>query len=131
MAEGLPDTSEETKSVLIVDDEPNIRLFMREFLESEGYSILEARNGREGLAILTREHPRVIITDLLMPEMDGMDFLRATRREPETKKIPVIVLSVKDEFSDIRSAFEAGATEYLTKPFDPGYLVAKVNQLSC
>lgn len=118
-----------TKTILIVEDEESIRSFVRAYLESEGFQVFEAENGKEGLDVLTKNKADLIITDIMMPVMDGIEFFKEVRRIPETKEIPVIMLTVKDEFSDIKYAYLLGVEEYITKPFDPSLLVNRIRQI--
>jgi two-component system OmpR family response regulator len=120
---------EKTKTILVVEDEEGIRSFMRAYLESENFNVLEASNGKEGLEVLSKEKPDLIITDIMMPVMDGVEFFKEVRNQPETKDIPVIMLTVKDEFSDIKYAYLLGVEEYITKPFDPNVLVNRIKQV--
>lgn len=117
------------KTILVVEDEEGIRSFMRAYLESEGFKVLEASNGKEGLDALAKEKPDLIITDIMMPVMDGIEFFKEVRKLPETKELPVIMLTVKDEFSDIKYAYLLGVEEYITKPFDPSLLVNRIKQV--
>ena len=117
------------KTILVVEDEESIRSFVRAYLESEGFKVLEAGNGKQGLTVLGEQKPDLIITDIMMPVMDGIEFFKEIRRVPETKEIPVIMLTVKDEFSDIKYAYLLGVEEYITKPFDPSLLVNRIKQI--
>ncbi len=118
-----------TKTILIVEDEANIRSFVRSYLEAEGFQVLEAENGKEGLEVLSKKSPDLIVTDIMMPEMDGIEFFKELRLSPLTRETPVIMLTVKDEFADIKFAYLMGVEEYVTKPFDPGVLVKHIQQI--
>ncbi|MBI2265990.1 MAG: response regulator [Armatimonadetes bacterium] len=117
------------RKILVVEDEPNVRNFVKVYLEFEGYKVIEAGNGKEGLKRVDEEKPDLIVTDIMMPEMDGVQFYLNLRQKPETKQIPVIVLTVKDEFEDIKYAYLIGVDEYVTKPFDPQQLVSKIKEI--
>lgn len=117
------------KKILLVEDEPNVRNFVRVYLEFEGYQVVEASNGIEGLSQVQKEKPDLIVTDIMMPEMDGVQFYKTLRQREDTNKIPVIVLTVKDEFEDIKYAYLIGVDEYVTKPFDPQHLVSKIKEI--
>ncbi len=117
------------KKILIVEDEEGIRAFVKAYLESEGFKVLEASHGKEGLEVLSKEIPDLIISDIMMPVMDGIEFFKELRKIPEAKDVPVIMLTVKDEFSDIKYAYLLGVEEYITKPFDPSLLVNRIRQV--
>ncbi len=110
-------------SVLIVDDEKPLRDFVRRNLEVRGYHVLSATNGLEALAIFERERVDLIILDLMMPHLDGLEV---TRRLREVSTVPIIVLSALDEESDKVRAFDLGADDYLTKPFGVEELLGRV-----
>ncbi|MBP2657562.1 MAG: two component transcriptional regulator, winged helix family [Firmicutes bacterium] len=114
------------KTILIVDDELRIRKLIADFLVREGYSTLEADNGRVALELLAAEQVDLIILDVMMPEHDGWTVCRELRRK---SNIPVIMLTAKGEEVDQLFAFEIGADEYVTKPFSPKVLTARVNAL--
>lgn len=117
------------KKILIVEDEPNVRNFVKVYLEFEGYEVVEAKNGREGLERVKADQPDLVVTDIMMPEMDGVTFYKTLRQDEKTKSLPVIVLTVKDEFEDIKYAYLIGVDEYITKPFDPQQLVRKIKEI--
>ncbi|AJQ26300.1 response regulator transcription factor [Pelosinus fermentans] len=114
------------KTILIVDDELRIRKLIADFLVREGYSTLEADNGRVALELLAAEQVDLIILDVMMPEHDGWTVCRELRKK---SNIPVIMLTAKGEEVDQLFAFEIGADEYVTKPFSPKVLTARVNAL--
>ena len=109
--------------VLIVDDEPQIRRFLRTSLSAHGYAIIEAATGQEALLRATDERPDVVILDLGLPDLDGMEIIRRIR---EWSKVPIIVLSVRGRDSDKVTALDAGADDYVTKPFSMGELMARI-----
>jgi two-component system KDP operon response regulator KdpE len=108
---------------LIVDDELQIRRFLRISLESNGYRVHEARNGQEGLVQASVLRPDVVILDLGLPDVDGLDVLKRLR---EWSKTPVIILSVRNADAEKIAALDAGADDYLTKPFSVGELLARL-----
>jgi DNA-binding response OmpR family regulator len=114
------------KSVLVVDDEPGIRDILRVNLEAEGYQVLEAGDGPEAIALARQARPDLIILDIMMPRMDGLEVLRRLEADPETAGLPVIFLSVRSSDLDIMHGLEQGAVEYITKPFDPLQVVQTV-----
>ncbi len=109
--------------ILIVDDETAIRRFLRISLEAQGYRVHEAATGQEGLEEAARLRPDVIILDLALPDQDGLTVLKRLR---EWSRTPVVVLSVRDEEEDKIALLDAGADDYLTKPFSPGELLARL-----
>ena len=114
------------KTVLIADDELRMRKLVADFLIREGYNILEAENGRTALDILSNQKIDLVILDVMMPEHDGWTVCKELRK---TSNIPVIMLTAKSEEVDQLFAFELGADEYVTKPFSPKVLTARVNAI--
>ncbi len=106
------------KTVLIVEDEPSILETTRFILETEGYSVLAARDGAEALEILERDRPRVVLLDLMLPDHDGIDLCRTIRRDPHLSQTYVAVLTAKGLKRDEQEARDAGADAYLRKPFE-------------
>lgn len=107
------------KRVLVVDDEPDVLLLCRVNLEFEGYEILEARDGEEALRMVREEQPDVVLLDVMMPRMDGWQALEAIKADPSTADIPVVMLTAKVQDEDQIRGWEAGAADYITKPFSP------------
>lgn len=114
------------KTVLIADDELRIRKLVTDFLTREGYHVLEADNGRVALEILNSGKVDLAILDVMMPERDGLSVCRELRKK---SAIPVIMLTARSEEVDQLFAFELGADEYVTKPFSPKVLTARVNAI--
>jgi DNA-binding response OmpR family regulator len=114
------------KTILVVDDEERLCSLLRAYLAQEGFRVLAANNGREGLRLARQEKPDLIILDIMMPEMDGYEFLRQHRREHDT---PVIILTAKVAEEDNVLGLELGADDYVTKPFSPRVLVARVRAM--
>jgi len=112
-----------SKTVMVVDDEERLVSVVKAYLTQEGFRVVTARNGREGLFVARYEKPDLIILDLMMPEMDGYEFMRLHRNERDT---PVIVLTAKVEETDKVLGLELGADDYVTKPFSPRELLARV-----
>lgn len=112
--------------ILMVDDEANIRALVRFNLEKEGFQVLEAADGDTALHIASTERPQLVILDIMLPEMDGLEVCRALKRQPETCEIPIIMLTAKSEEIDKIIGLELGADDYLTKPFSTRELVARV-----
>lgn len=111
------------KKILLVDDEPEILEICRDYLNASGYDVVTAKDGAQGLSAARREKPDLIVLDLMMPEMDGLDVCRAIRRE---SNVPIIMLTARVEETDKLIGLELGADDYLTKPFSPRELVARV-----
>jgi two-component system, OmpR family, KDP operon response regulator KdpE len=110
-------------SVLIIDDELQIRRLLRTNLEASGYRVLEAATGEEGITQAAQARPELVILDLGLPDMDGVAVLRRLR---EWSQVPVVVLSVRDREEDKVAALDHGADDYITKPFSTGELLARL-----
>ena len=111
---------------LVIDDEVQIRRFLKLALESEGYRVFEAETGQEGLTAAVYRRPAVILLDLGLPDMDGLDVLKRLR---EWSKTPVLVLSVRQEIEQKVAALDQGADDYLTKPFHAAELAARLRAI--
>ena len=114
------------KTLLLIDDDPNLILLVKDYLEFRGYQVITAENGREALEILQTEKPDMIICDVMMPEMDGYAFVEHIRANAETEWIPVLFLSAKGQSQDRVKGLSTGADVYMVKPFEPEELVAQV-----
>ncbi len=117
------------KKILIVEDEKDILQLVKLYLEKEGYRIVTASTGSEGLAQVRTEKPDLIVLDLMLPEIDGLEICKRLRSAPETAMLPIIMLTAKAEESDTIIGLELGADDYVTKPFSPKTLVARVKAL--
>ena len=115
--------------ILIVDDEPHMLRVTELSIKKGGYQIVIGRNGKEALELAAREKPSLIVMDVSMPEMDGLTALTQLKANPETAKIPVIMLTVRGQAMARQQAEQSGAAVYLTKPFSPSQLLAEVNRL--
>jgi two-component system alkaline phosphatase synthesis response regulator PhoP len=111
------------KTILVVDDESKIVQLVRDYLEQAGFAVLAAGDGRQALALHQSEKPDMVVLDLGLPEVDGLDVIRALRKRANT---PVIMLTARADESDKLVGLELGADDYLTKPFSPKELVARV-----
>jgi DNA-binding response OmpR family regulator len=110
--------------ILVVDDHPHIvRLVQRE-LQQEGHEVLTAADGEEALEAVRREQPALVILDVVMPKKNGYEVLREMREHPETRTIPVILLTVKDQPTDVTHGLQLGADWHLSKPFCAGEVAA-------
>lgn len=116
-------------TVLVVDDDPVIQKLLQVNFEMEGYSVITAGDGEEGLAKAQAEHPAAVVLDVMMPKMDGLEVARRLKADPDTQGIPIILLSAKAQQADIQAGTATGAEEYLTKPFDPLELLQRVGEL--
>ncbi len=110
--------------ILVVDDEPEIRRFLRASLRSHQHEVLEAGSGASALSAVQEQHPDLMVLDLGLPDMDGVEVTRQLR---EWTQIPIIILSVRDRETDKIEALNTGADDYLTKPFGIGELMARIN----
>ncbi len=108
-----------SKKVLLVEDEKNVILGVRTCLDAVGYDVEIVEDGEEALNSVNREHPDLILLDLLLPKVDGFEVLKTLKDKEETSKIPVIVLTAKAEEVDRQRAMDLGAESYMTKPFKP------------
>lgn len=111
------------KSILVIDDEPQIVEICRDYLKASGFEVITANDGLKGLAAARRDRPDLVVLDLMLPGMDGLDVCRELRRE---SSIPIIMLTARVEEADRLVGLELGADDYLTKPFSPRELVARV-----
>lgn len=112
-----------TKTILVVDDEKRIVSLLRAYLEQQGFRVATAPNGREAIYVARHEKPDLIVLDIMMPEMDGYEFMRQHRKERET---PIILLTAKLEEDDKVLGLELGADDYVTKPFSPRELTSRI-----
>jgi two-component system KDP operon response regulator KdpE len=112
--------------ILVVDDEKTIRRFLKATLSANGYAVIEAASGVEAIDNSIHSHPDIVILDLGLPDMDGIDVVKEIRKR---SKVPVIILSVREDESDKIAALDAGADDYLTKPFNAGELLARIRTI--
>jgi len=116
----------DNKKLLLIDDDPNLILLVKDYLEFRGYNVDTAENGREALEVLDNLVPDMIICDVMMPEMDGYTLVKHIREEAVTNRIPVLFLSAKGQSQDRVKGLNEGADVYMSKPFEPEELVAQV-----
>ena len=116
-------------TVLLVDDDPVILKLLQVNFEMEGYNVITANDGVEGLARARADRPDIVLLDIMMPRMDGLEVTRALKGDADTRSIPIILLSAKAQLSDVQQGRDMGADDYLTKPFDPLELLDRVGQL--
>jgi two-component system alkaline phosphatase synthesis response regulator PhoP len=120
------------KKILIVDDEPLIRTLLEETLEDfeeEGVELLTAGNGQEGWQMIQDERPEMVFLDVMMPKMSGYEVCQKVRQTPGLENTYIIMLTAKGQEVDRQKGSEMGADEYVTKPFDPDYIVERAEQV--
>ena len=117
------------KTILAVDDEPHILRLIQFTLERAGYEVVTAQNGAEALKVIDGRRPALIISDVMMPYVNGFEFLRRLRANSQTADIPVILLTVRSSDTDISDAWSMGVDLYLPKPFMPAELISFVERL--
>ncbi len=103
--------------ILVVDDNPDAVTILRSTLESRGHTVISAESGREALDAVAAEPPELILLDVMMPEMSGLEVLQRLKQSPETAQIPVILVTAKTQDDDVISGYQFGADYYITKPF--------------
>jgi len=113
-------------SVLVVDDDPVILRLLQVNFELEGIEVVTAADGDDGLKIAQSDPPDLVISDIMMPKVNGLELLAALRSSPDTASLPVILLSAKAQVADVQRGLELGADDYITKPFDPLELIDRV-----
>jgi len=116
--------------VLVCDDERHIVRLIQVNLERQGYIVVTAFDGKEGLEKIRSEKPNLVVLDVMMPYMDGFEVLKTIRREPDTENLPVIMLTAKAQDKDVFEGYHYGADMYLTKPFNPMELVTFVKRIA-
>jgi len=115
--------------VLVVDDEPDVLLLCRVNFEFAGHEVLETDNAEAALTMATSEQPDLIVLDVMLPNRDGLSILEQLAGRPETKEVPVILLTAKTQEQDRLKGYQAGAAEYITKPFSPIALTEAVEAI--
>ena len=117
------------KTIMVVDDNPDIITIVKTILEGRGYTVFSASSGPELLSILPNHKPDLIILDIMMPEMDGLEVLTRLKGKTETATTPVILLTAKVQYEDVLGGYKLGADYYITKPFTSTQLVNGINLL--
>ena len=120
---------EKSRSILVVDDEPHIRRVLEVALNSEGFDVITAPNGLQGLKELDKGRVDLVILDLIMPVSGGLETLSKIRSNPLHSETPVIILSGKGQDADRKYALAGGAKDFLTKPFSPKKLIARIEEI--
>ncbi len=113
--------------VLVIDDDPVILELLRINFEIEGFEVISACDGQEGLDRAGSDHPDVILSDIMMPRLDGLQLLTRLKGDPATARVPVVLLSAKAQKAEVDRGMALGADDYVTKPFDPLELLDRVN----
>lgn len=117
------------ESVLIIEDEEDIQELVNYSLSKEGYQTTAVTSGEEGLRSAKSKQPNLIVLDLMLPGMDGLEICRLLKNDPKTQHIPIVMLTAKGEESDVVTGLELGADDYITKPFSPKVLVARIRTI--
>lgn len=115
--------------ILVCDDERSIVRLIQVNLERQGWTVVTAYDGKEGLEKIMSEKPDICVLDVMMPYMDGFEVLKNLRREPSTQKLPVVMLTAKAQDKDVFEGYHYGADVYLTKPFNPMELVTFIKRI--
>jgi two-component system alkaline phosphatase synthesis response regulator PhoP len=115
-----------TRTILVVDDEPGIVAIAHDYLDRAGFRVITAGDGTAALRLARSERPSLLVLDLMLPGMDGLDIARSLREDPVTRTLPIIMLTARVEEADRLIGLELGADDYITKPFSPRELVARV-----
>jgi DNA-binding response OmpR family regulator len=115
--------------VLVVDDDPVIVRLLEVNFEMEGFIVVCAVDGADGVEKARAEHPDIVVSDVMMPKLNGLELCAALKADASTATIPVVLLSAKAQVTDIRAGLDAGADDYVTKPFEPLDLIDRVNKL--
>jgi DNA-binding response OmpR family regulator len=126
MRDGSPVSRSQNHSILVVEDEPSIASFISMYLKREGYAVEVATTGSDALAQASAETPSLIVLDLMLPDMDGIEVCRRVRQRSD---VPVLMLTARDEDVDKIIGLEVGADDYLTKPFNPRELIARIKSI--
>lgn len=113
-------------TILVIEDEKDIQELIRFNLERDGYAVLTAESVEVGRRLLAKQVPSLVLLDLMLPGENGFDFCRAVRADPRTRNLPVIMVTARDEDVDVVAGLEVGADDYITKPFTPRVLLARV-----
>jgi DNA-binding response OmpR family regulator len=119
----------DAKTVLIADDDDDIRELVAYRMTRSGYAVLQATNGEEAVELATAERPDLAILDVMMPRLDGFEVVRRLRAQEETARIPIILLTARAQDADVARGFGAGADDYIRKPFSPQELAMRVQAI--
>lgn len=126
-----PDTPRKNRIILVVDDQPEIRTLIRMTMDYDDYEVHEADNGDNGLRMAKALRPDIVLLDVMMPgQLDGFQVCARIRADPGIARVPVVILTARDQQSDFEAGRRAGCTAYLTKPFSPLRLIETVERLT-
>jgi len=117
------------KTIMVVDDNPDIITIVRTILEGKGFKVLSASSGAECLATLKTQKPDLIVLDIMMPDMDGLEVLTRLKATSEFSNVPVVLLTAKVQYEDVLGGYKLGADYYITKPFTSTQLINGINLL--
>jgi len=115
--------------ILIAEDSSTVRRLVAARLAADGYEVVEAADGEEALLAAQREHPDLLVLDKVMPKLDGFEVVRALREDPETRAMPIVMLTVRTDEEDVLGGLSLGVEEYMPKPFSPHELSARIRRL--
>lgn len=119
----------ETQKILVVDDDEHILRSLSQYLELEDFNVVSASSGPEALKLFEQERPDLLVLDVMMPGMDGFQVLETLRKDPDTARVPVLMLTARDQHNDILKGYQMGATSYLVKPFNLDELVDAIREV--
>lgn len=114
--------------ILVADDEPELLHLLRYVLQASGFDVCVALDGRQALDVIRKEHPDLLLCDVVMPVLNGFETVLAIRKDPTTRSLPVVMLSARGQAQDVQRALDAGADGYVTKPFSYRDLLAEVRR---
>src|SRR5579862_480740 len=123
------DSTQMTNQVLVVDDDPLMHRLLQHHLERAGYKLLSATNGRDAFEIASRENPGLIVMDVMMPQVNGMEALRELKKADATKTIPVIIITANTHAMSQKESEIHGGAVFMTKPFSPAQLLTEIRRL--
>ena len=129
MTDPAPDTDNAGPVILAADDDEDILELVTFRLERSGYTVLQARDGEEAFQLAKEKKPDLAVLDVMMPKMDGFELTRRLRAEETTRRIPIILLTARAQDADLQQGFDAGADDYIRKPFSPQELRARVQSI--
>jgi len=114
------------ETILVVEDDENIQQLVGYNLAKAGFHVVYADNGEQALSVIKRERPELIILDLMLPGLNGLEVCKLVRKDPKSKNLPIVMLTAKSEENDITAGLDLGADDYITKPFSPKILISRV-----
>lgn len=117
------------RTIVIIDDEVEMTQLLKIELETEGYQVCMAHDGQDGLRLIGQEHPDLVLLDVMMPQMDGYEVLKALKTDSRTKDIPVMMLTAKGLTEDVQKGLDLGADDYIAKPFHSGLLIKRIRTI--